>query len=654
MTSTSGLSSKLPLPGEQRRRFEDLHPERTDQSRETISQTEASSALRTLVGGNGAGAARVLYSGRLVTQFGEVTDGSATCQSRRDALLCETWGPVDPARLDALTVLLSRVLDTSLVHDELVTALVESQNQVLSLYAIGQIRASSTDRVDVEERLIHELARLTRSEAVTLLADGEDKLWGATGPAEWLHEAVTGQSWIPGGEAVHLRGDLYTGIIWPLPARHGEPAAMALARSDSFRTTDFKLMRFVGEIIASARDTAFFQAEAVSRAGIEQEHQMASRLAQALLPAHPPVLKGCEVAERTVPALSAGGDFYTHSVIDDVLFFAVGDVAGKGLPAALVMTKVIAACAASFSRHAPERVDAIVAELCDELYPYLSEIGLFATILVGSYAPASGVLHLYNAGHSPTMIVRADGIQLIPPTMPPLGVLPDPIGTSHTIQLLTGDLLVAGSDGLTEQEDPAGVLFGYDRFNAEVSGMHSRSVGEVSDHIFQLVAEHGAGVNASDDQTLFVLRHGVCEPNDAAADPAADAFLTIPASHLGARDIGPWLAALCAGRPGGGECLSRLELALHELCINIVDHAYLGQEGEIRIAGWLSDAGIRLEIRDRGTEFVQEMVATPEPGVPQIRGYGLFLIEKLIDSSHYLRQQDENVWTMTIGWGPLP
>jgi anti-sigma regulatory factor (Ser/Thr protein kinase) len=49
-------------------------------------------------------------------------------------------------------------------------------------------------------------------------------------------------------------------------------------------------------------------------------------------------------------------------------------------------------------------------------------------------------------------------------------------------------------------------------------------------------------------------------------------------------------------------------------------------------------------------EFIQEMVSSPEPGVPQIRGYGLFLIEKLVESSYYRRQQDENVWTMTIGW----
>jgi serine/threonine-protein kinase RsbW len=183
--------------------------------------------------------------------------------------------------------------------------------------------------------------------------------------------------------------------------------------------------------------------------------------------------------------------------------------------------------------------------------------------------------------------------------------------------------------------------------------MHSRSVGDVSDHIFNLVAEHGAGVNASDDQTLFVLRHGVCAPPEAVSGTAADAVLTIPASHLGARDIGPWLAGLCAGRSDAAQTLSRLELALHELCINIVDHAYGGSDaGEIRIAGRLSQTGVQLEIRDRGTEFVQDRVVSPEPGVPQIRGYGLFLIEKLVESTHYRRQQDENVWTMTIGWEP--
>jgi anti-sigma regulatory factor (Ser/Thr protein kinase) len=417
-------------------------------------------------------------------------------------------------------------------------------------------------------------------------------------------------------------------------------------------------MGFLGGIIASARDTAFLYEDAVSRAGIEQEHQMASRLAQALLPSRPPVLEGCEVAERTIPALSAGGDFYTHSVIDDVLFFAVGDVAGKGLPAALVMTKVIAACAASFSRHPPERVDAIIGELCDELYPYLSEIGLFATILVGSYIPATGVLHLFNAGHSPTMIVLADRVQQIPPTMPPLGVLPEPIGSGRTIQLNNGDLLIAGSDGLTEQEDPAGLMFGYERFTREVSGMHSRPVSELSDRIFALVAEHGAGVSASDDQTLFVLRHGACEqPNrpagiDPPLDGPADAFLTLPATHLGARDIGPWLGTLSKLKAFESTTFSRIELALHELCVNIVDHAYRGIEGEILIAAWLGDTEIRFEIRDHGVEFIEDTVIPPQPGVPQVRGYGLFLIEKLVDTIAYQRQPNENVWTLTIRLEP--
>jgi hypothetical protein len=564
MTSAPDLSAERSVP-EPRRRYQDRQPGDTSELRDPVSRDEAALALQELLRTAGAVAARVLFSGRLVTQFGDVGSGPATGQSRRDTLLCETWGPIDPERLDAVTVLLARTLDLSVVHDDLVSALVETQNQLLSLYAVSQIQASSTDRTDVEERLVHEVARLTRSEAVTLLADGEDKLWGSTRPAEWLHEAVTGQSWIPGGRAVHLRDQRYNGIIWPLAGNYGEPAAIALARSEAFRTADFKLMGFLGGIIASARDTAFLYEDAVSRAGIEQEHQMASRLAQALLPAHPPVLKGCEVGERTIPALSAGGDFYTHSVIDDVLFFAVGDVAGKGLPAALVMTKVIAACAASFSRHPPERVDAIIGELCDELYPYLSEIGLFATILVGSYIPATGALHLFNAGHSPTMIVRADQVQQIPPTMPPLGVLAHPIGRSHTIQLRKGDLLVAGSDGLTEQEDPAGVLFGYDRFTEEVSGMHSRPVSELTEHIFTLVAEHGAGVSASDDQTLFVLRHGVCEQRDQPADLPADAFLTLPGTHLGARDIGPWLASLAERKKIDATTLSRVELALHEL-----------------------------------------------------------------------------------------
>ncbi len=220
------------------------------------------------------------------------------------------------------------------------------------------------------------VARLTRSEAVTLMAGGEDTRWGTPDRQSGCTRRSSGRAGARPGERCTSAGTS-TPMIWPLAGKHGEPAALALARTEVFRTTDFKLMGFLGGIIASARDTAFLHEEAVSRAGIEHEHRIASRLAQAVLPAKAPVIPNCEVSERTIPALSAGGDFYTHSVIGGDLYFAVGDVAGKGLPAALVMTKVIAACASSFSRHAPERVSDVVADLCDELYPYLSEIGLF-------------------------------------------------------------------------------------------------------------------------------------------------------------------------------------------------------------------------------------------------------------------------------------
>ncbi|HXA18368.1 MAG TPA: PP2C family protein-serine/threonine phosphatase [Thermoanaerobaculia bacterium] len=163
----------------------------------------------------------------------------------------------------------------------------------------------------------------------------------------------------------------------------------------------------------------------------------------------------------SIPARTFTGDFWFTHRTPDRLWFALGDVAGKGLPAAVVMAMIqeelehrIVSCARAGCDPATTmmRLDAF-------LKPLLPS-NRFATAVIG-WLRNDGSLTLVNAGHCPPMIVRTDGsIEEIDSTGPVVGIVPNSRWTSATITLDPGDLLVLYSDGVIESPSAAGVDFG--------------------------------------------------------------------------------------------------------------------------------------------------------------------------------------------------
>ena len=128
------------------------------------------------------------------------------------------------------------------------------------------------------------------------------------------------------------------------------------------------------------------------------------------------------------------------------------------------------------------------------------------------------------------------------------------------------------------------------------------------------------------------------------------ARLTMSADALSVRKLGPWLSESLA--PTGGEAKElqgKMELAVHEVCMNIVDHAYSGQPAEDRsdlhVECWVHPEAVLVRVSDGGSPF-QAPAHRPTPGVPQIRGYGLPIVEKLADDVRYERGNGINIWSL--------
>lgn len=226
-------------------------------------------------------------------------------------------------------------------------------------------------------------------------------------------------------------------------------------------------------------------------------------LQSALFPP-PPAIDRTSLHAVSIPAKTFTGDFWFTHRAGDRLWFALGDIGGKGLPAALVMAMVqeelehrIASCARngcdpSTTMH---RLDAFLRPL----FPG----NRFATAVIG-WLRDDGKLRLVNAGHCPPLIVRADGrIEHLGSTGPVVGLLPNGRWQSTTTQLAPGESLILYSDGVVEAASPDGVEFGMEGIEHAVAGAED-CPHAISDAIVEAVNRHANGARA-DDLTVLVI-----------------------------------------------------------------------------------------------------------------------------------------------------
>jgi serine phosphatase RsbU (regulator of sigma subunit) len=247
-------------------------------------------------------------------------------------------------------------------------------------------------------------------------------------------------------------------------------------------------------------------AQQQGRAELDYEMAQAADIQQRLMPRVLPVIPGLDLFARCQPAQQVGGDFFDVTVRSDKqLFFSQADVSGKGLPAALLMSSVLAALWSATNRHTNPVT--ILEQVNQDFYQKLTDMGKLVTALAGIYNPDTRQIVFANAGHSSVIycpvnshptIIEADG--------PPLGTLPDLLSELQQISLTPGDLLLIASDGLTEAEAGDGTMFGYDRLLHSVEQLAHLPAEKIGQTLYGQVATFATGQNQFDDQTLLILK----------------------------------------------------------------------------------------------------------------------------------------------------
>ena len=277
-----------------------------------------------------------------------------------------------------------------------------------------------------------------------------------------------------------------------------------------FDERDESLLAALGAHATVALERARLTEAYVEKQRMEETLKLAHDIQMSMLPKRfPPFPHRCEfeIYAAIEPAREVGGDFYDFVLIDDDhLGFAVGDVSGKGVPAALFMavTKTLLRVMAGKR----SRPGAILAELNTELCRD-NDTGMFVTLFYGILHLRTGELEYSNGGHNPPYLIsRSGAVEPLEPTGGmALGVIEDVTYRSKQITLRAGEGLFLYTDGVTEAMDSADNLFSEHRLQESLQRAHKLSPTELIRGVLGDVKRFSSGTEQSDDITTLAIHY---------------------------------------------------------------------------------------------------------------------------------------------------
>ena len=235
---------------------------------------------------------------------------------------------------------------------------------------------------------------------------------------------------------------------------------------------------------------------------MNRELDIASRIQLAMLPGKFFTDDCLEIAGSLVPAKQVGGDLYDYVIRDGKLFFSIGDVCGKGIPAAIFMsmTQAVFRSAASHLNDASRIVHSMNKQASRG-----NDAGMFVTLFVGVLDLSTGMLRYCNAGHEHPLVVTGKSVRtLIAKSSLPIGAMEETRYVEQETQLAPGDMVMLFTDGLTEAMNSENALFGRERVAQVISGETPQ---QLLDNMSQSVAGFVRGAEQSDDLTMLAIRY---------------------------------------------------------------------------------------------------------------------------------------------------
>ena len=371
------------------------------------------------------------------------------------------------------------------------------------------------------------------------------------------------------------------------------------------------------------------------------------RIQQALLLSQPPVVPGIEIAALTVPSQRIDGDFYIFLTYPDrSLDVIVGDVMGKGIPAALLgaatKSEIFKALsyllAGSENNNLPEPKD-IVMLAHAEIVRHLIDLESFVTLCYARLDLDQHTLTLVDCGHTGVVHWHAASgrCEAVHGDSLPLGIREGEIFDQLVVPVERNDVLVLYSDGITEARNASGELFGVDRLTAHVEANAGLEPVLLADSIRRAISNFDGPSLLSDDLTTVAIRIG--------AQPVAEARaeVKILSDLRELRKLRRFVRQFCGmlhDPVPGQDLVDALELAVNEASSNIMRHAYHGRTDQrIFVETEAYPETVTVTLRHLGAGFEPSTMAPPEPDAMRESGFGNYIISKTVDQVRYYHDE---------------
>ena len=379
---------------------------------------------------------------------------------------------------------------------------------------------------------------------------------------------------------------------------------------------------------------------------IESELNIARDIQMSMLPkTFPPFpdRNDIEIYGKQKPAKEVGGDLYDFYIRDEKLFFCIGDVSGKGVPASLVMavTRTLFRTI-SFKEALPERIMFGI----NNAMAGNNESNMFVTLFLGVLDLPTGRLRYSNAGHNAPLLI-GQTIGLLPcAANVPLGVQTDWKFSQQETTIDLNTCIFLYTDGLTEAENAANEQFMEERMIEVAKGM-SHEPQQMIEQMFNAVHQFVGNAEQSDDLTMLAIQY--TKPLE--KDMKLQRSITLPNDIEKVPVLAEFVDEVCEIAGFDMSTTMGINLALEEAVVNVMSYAYQpGTTGNVNIEAIANETRLKFIISDWGTPFdptaEKEVDTTLSAEERPIGGLGIHLVRQIMDSINYERIDGMNVLTL--------
>lgn len=408
--------------------------------------------------------------------------------------------------------------------------------------------------------------------------------------------------------------------------------------TQSFAGMQQSLVKYIKEL----KDTT------AQKASIERDIHIASGIQMGMLPENFPTKEDrddVQLFASLTPAKDVGGDLFDFYFRDNKLFFCIGDVSGKGVPASLFMA-VTRAVFRTVSSHEsmPDRIMTSINMTMGEM----NKTHMFVTLFVGVLDLPTGHLHYCNAGHDAPLLVGNEIHELQCDSNIPVGFMPSWKYTLQETLIPQGTTIFLFTDGLTEAMN-----INYEQFQMErVNEVAARALAQqqlepkqiismMTDAVHQFVGD----AEPSDDLTMMAIQY--MKPQNGAQTVQS---ITLDNDTQEVPQLNNFVNEICKSAGLDEISSSQITVAIEEAVVNTMSYAYpVGTHGSVKIEVTATKESLEFTITDSGIPFdptAQEDADTTLPANKRrIGGLGIHIVRQVMDSIHYERMGNSNVLT---------